>query len=174
MGLKTGGTSIGGKFVGSNNLTMDKAENLVENKIALAEDRQRRLAYTLNIVGQSMIAAGTVMEQQGGMGGESSQSYKAADAGCASSGNYQQQYARWERLAERHYRSLTNTGVSIESKSSAEGVTGGMGHLSTGNYVQMKKALREAQKQMMAVRQRASQAGVKIVPSKWETVVVNY
>ncbi len=173
IGIKNNGTSVGGKFVGSNDLTMNEVENMVENKISLAEERQRRLVNTFNSIGQAMIAAGTVMEQAG-IGGDSSQSNSSTTAVAAPSGSYQQQYAHWERLAERHYHSLTNTGVSLESKSGAGGVTGGTGHLSTGNYAQMKKALREAQGQMAAVRRRASQAGVKIVQSKWETAVVNY
>lgn len=146
IGMKINGTSVGGKFVGSNDLTMDDVENLVENEIALAQERQRRLANTLNVVGQTMMAAGTVIEQAGAGGG--SESNTATASGNAPSGNYQQQYAHWERLAERHYHSLTNTGVSVESKSGAGGVTGGTGHLSTGNYAQMKKSLREAQNQM--------------------------
>ena len=48
------------------------------------------------------------------------------------------------------------------------------GSMNTGNYVNMKKALREAQDEMAKIRRSASGAGVNIPQSKWETVTVTY
>lgn len=85
-------------------------------------------------------------------------------------GTYQQEYSRWESLAERHYNSLTNLGYSDRKKnhgSSGQGMSG-------GNYVQMKKSLRDAQREMRNIRNKARQNGINIPQSKWETVTVSY
>ena len=41
-------------------------------------------------------------------------------------------------------------------------------------YVQMKKSLRDAQREMQRIRRKASQNGVAITPSTWETATVGY
>jgi hypothetical protein len=46
--------------------------------------------------------------------------------------------------------------------------------MNTGNYVMQKKALRDAQREMRNIRQKAARAGVHITQSKWETATVNY
>lgn len=90
----------------------------------------------------------------------------------SSSTNYEAQYRQWEKRAESHYNSLTNIGLSVESKKAAAGST--MGSMNGGNYVSMKKSLREAQKQMKSIRTRAAKDGVIIPQSKWETATVSY
>lgn len=92
--------------------------------------------------------------------------------GNSSSTNYEAQYRQWEKRAEKHYNSLTNLGLSVESKKAAAGST--VGSMNGGNYVSMKKSFREAQKQMKAIRRRAAKAGVQIPQSKWETATVSY
>lgn len=98
------------------------------------------------------------------------QAQTAAAAGTVGGGNYEAQYKRWENLAERRYNSLTNTGVRITSSGEHSGKSGAM---SGGNYVQQKKALREAQRQMTNIRTKAAQSGVNIARSQWETATVN-
>mgnify|MGYP004508922199 CR=1 FL=1 len=90
----------------------------------------------------------------------------------SSSTNYEAQYRQWEKRAESHYNSLTNIGLSVESKKAAAGST--MGSMNGGNYVSMKKSLREAQKQMKSIRTKAAKDGVIIPQSKWETATVSY
>ena len=80
----------------------------------------------------------------------------------SSSTNYEAQYRQWEKRAESHYNSLTNIGLSA------------MGSMNGGNYVSMKKSLREAQKQMKSIRTKAAKDGVIIPQSKWETAKVSY
>ncbi len=175
MGIKSNGMIVYGKFIGSNSLTMDDAEILTENNIALVLERKRHWASALNAVGQTMTVTAQAM-QAVGVGSNSSDDFgvSASDGGSAASGNYRQQYAHWERLAHNHFESLTNLGARAETESSASGVSGGLGHLSSSNYIQMKKALRDAQEQMAEIRRKASRAGVDIPQSKWETAVVAY
>ena len=83
------------------------------------------------------------------------------------------QYSNWERLAEKHYNSLTNLGYSATSGSgNKSGSTGRK--VSSGNYVQMKRSLREAQSNMRDIRLKARRQGINIQQSKWETARVNY
>ena len=91
----------------------------------------------------------------------------------SSSGSYQEQYNRWEQRAKSNYESLTNLGYDAKgSDGSRSGSTGQS--MSGGNYTLQKKALREAQREMRNIRQRASQAGVYIKQSKYETATVGY
>lgn len=86
--------------------------------------------------------------------------------------NYQLEYARWEKLAERHFNSLTNLGYQIKRNRKIGGGTSAS--MNSGNYVQMKRSLREAQQEMTRIRRQASQNGVNIRQSQWETAVVKY
>ncbi|WP_302566961.1 tetratricopeptide repeat protein [Culturomica massiliensis] len=87
---------------------------------------------------------------------------------------YQNQYKNWERRAQANYRSLTNLGISLKNKRTNER-TGNTGQgMNSGNYVLMKKNLREAQNQMRNIRQQASRDGVTIPQSAWETATVSY
>ena len=78
-----------------------------------------------------------------------------------------------ERRAKANYESLTNLGYSVKKKDGSESGSAA-GSMNTGNYVNMKKALREAQDEMAKIRRSASGAGVNIPQSKWETVTVTY
>lgn len=88
-------------------------------------------------------------------------------------GNYQSQYNNWERLAERHYNSLTNLGYSATSSSGKKHGSAG-GRVSSGNYIQMKRSLREAQSNMRRIRREAATNGVTIAQSQWENATVGY
>lgn len=46
--------------------------------------------------------------------------------------------------------------------------------MSGGNYVIMKKNLREAQNQMRTIRQQAQREGITIQQSQWENATVGY
>ena len=103
---------------------------------------------------------------------ETMMSSSSSTNNSSSSTNYEAQYRQWEKRAESHYNSLTNIGLSVESKKAAAGST--MGSMNSGNYVSMKKSLREAQKQMKSIRTKAAKDGVIIPQSKWETATVSY
>ena len=87
--------------------------------------------------------------------------------------DYESRYAMWERRAKANYESITNLGYSEKKKDGSESGSA-VGSMNTGNYVNMKKALREAQEEMAKIRRAASGAGVNIPQSKWETVTVTY
>lgn len=90
-----------------------------------------------------------------------------------STGNYQGQYDHWARRAESCYNSLTNLGFSTTRNGNKRGNTG-KGKVSPGNYVAQKRSLREAQSQMKSIRRKASQNGIAISQSPWETASVSY
>ena len=88
-------------------------------------------------------------------------------------GNYQSEYDRWEQRAKSNYETLTNLGYSASNKRNDKSGSTGQS-MNTGNYVMQKKALRDAQREMRNIRQKAARAGVHITQSKWETATVNY
>lgn len=87
--------------------------------------------------------------------------------------SYQTQYSRWESIAERHYNSITNTGFRVRDKQGNRGGSAMQG-TNSGNYVQMKKSFRDAQRQMRNIRNDAQRHGVTITQSKWETATITY
>lgn len=90
-----------------------------------------------------------------------------------SAASYQTEYARWEGIAERHYNSITNTGFRVRDKQGKRGGSAMQG-MTSGNYVQMKKSFRDAQRQMRNIRNNAQRHGVRITQSKWETATIGY
>ena len=89
------------------------------------------------------------------------------------SGNYQAMYANWEKRAMRHYNSLTNLGYTVESGGKKVHGSSGQG-ASSNTYTQQKKALREAQREMQRIRQKAAKAGITITKSQYEDITVSY
>lgn len=102
-----------------------------------------------------------------------SSGYGSSSSGGASSGNYQSQYDRWAQRAESNYNSLTNLGYSATRKNGSKH-GGTLQSMNGGNYVQMKKNLRDAQREMLRIRRTAARNGVTIRESPWETATVNY
>lgn len=92
-------------------------------------------------------------------------------AGVSGGGSYQSQYQRWENLAERHYNSITNTGLRSTTDSGEH--NGKAGSMSASNYTQQKKAFRQAQREMARIRTKAAKEGVNIPQSKWETATIS-
>lgn len=103
------------------------------------------------------------MQQSGGMG--------AGDVG--GSGSYQSRYNQWAQRAEANYNSLTNLGVRAKKDGKDVGGTAGQG-MSSSNYTSMKKSLREAQREMKSIRQKAKRAGITIPKSQYEDIQVKY
>ncbi|MDO5396091.1 MAG: WG repeat-containing protein [Bacteroidales bacterium] len=100
-------------------------------------------------------------------------SYDVDAGSTAGGGNYLTMYRNWERRAEQCYNSLTNLGSSVTSRTGKK--SGASGHrVSSGNYVQMKRTFREAQREMRNLRHKANQAGVNIQKSRWEDATVGY
>lgn len=87
--------------------------------------------------------------------------------------SYQMEYSKWEDLAQKHFNSITNLGVSGHDK---KGNIGGdtLNSMSGSAYVQMKKSFREAQRQMRSIRNKAQRNGINIPQSKWETASISY
>lgn len=91
----------------------------------------------------------------------------------SSSRDYLSQYQRWERIAERHYNSITNIGASAKKNDGSKTGSAGRG-VSSSNYTRMKRSYREAQREMARIRQQAARAGVTIQQSHWETNQISY
>lgn len=91
----------------------------------------------------------------------------------SSAGNYEADYAKWERRAKKHYDSITNLGVSVTHKNGDKSGSAAQS-MSGGSYVSMKKSFREAQKQMASIRRKAAKNGIDIPQSKWETATISY
>lgn len=90
-----------------------------------------------------------------------------------STSTYQSIYSRWERQAKSNYESLTLLGGKYTSRNGDKsGVTGG--NWNTAQYTQLKRLLREAQREMHKTRSEAARNGVNIPQSKWETATVSY
>lgn len=88
---------------------------------------------------------------------------------------YENQYANWERRAESHYKSLTNLGLSWKKKNGErEGSAGGAEHIKGSDYMMMEKALHEAQREMVKIRNKAAKEGITITQSAWETSTVRW
>lgn len=88
-------------------------------------------------------------------------------------GMLESQYRQWENRARSNYNSLTNLGS--QHKRSGKYVGGSTGQsMSSSNYTQMKRSLREAQQEMRSIRQKASAKGIRISKSQYEDIVVNY
>ncbi len=87
--------------------------------------------------------------------------------------NYQSQYDRWSSIAEKHYNSLTNLGYSYTNENDKKNGHSGR-KTSPGKYTHMKRSLREAQREMRNIRQKARREGINIIQSEWETANVSY
>ncbi len=123
----------------------------------------------LHDVGNMLIQMGETMQsyqdlkQGGGVGSGS----------VGSSGSYQSRYNQWAQRAEANYNSLTNLGYRAKKDGKDVGGTAGQG-MSGGNYVSMKQSLREAQREMKSIRQKARRAGITIQKSQYEDIQVKY
>ena len=148
-----------------------------------SEERSERVAEKSNMFWNALGSFSNMLGAMSSVMNSAGNSYYTPDMSLsrnsssstsgANGGNYQQQYQRWESLAERHYNSLTNLGY--RSKNSSGSRSGGTLHsMNGGTYVQMKKSLREAQREMARIRREAASHGVTIQQSKWETAMVNY
>lgn len=86
---------------------------------------------------------------------------------------YQEAYRRWENSAQGHYNALTIGGVrSQDSQGNIKGQT--VGQMAGGSYKTHKMGLTKAQNEMRRIRQEASQYGVNIQQSQWETATAGY
>lgn len=108
----------------------------------------------------------------------SSGEISSSTSGSSSSGRlgkdnealYRSQYARWEERAKDNYEALTRAGTrtSKDGKDISGTANGEWRH----HYPQLKKLLREAQKEMRKIRQDARKDGITIPQSNYETVTV--
>lgn len=162
----------GKKFKGNNHYTMEELlegyERTINIKEGIRQQRAQMWSEILNTVGNTAYNIGAGMQQA------QSQSAGNTSSETGSGGSYATRYARWERLAESHYNSITNLGISVVTDDKASGTSGGSGHVLPSNYTAMKKSLREAQNEMRKIRMEAQRAGINIPQSKWETATVAY
>ncbi len=160
-------------FKGSNTMTMADADALYAQKVQKVINTKEMIASIGQVVGENLIAISN------GIPSQNSSTEINSSSPSVSSNNYLSEYKRCERLAERHYNSLTNLGSTSTTTKNGDvvdksGTSGGVGHISISNYTGAKKALRDVQNQMKSIRQKAAQAGVNITPSHWETATVSY
>lgn len=119
----------------------------------------------------NMMGSSTTYTYENSFSNGNSNYGSGSSAGNASS--YRNEYARWEQRAQANYQSLTNSGYSVrQSNGNRKGGT--LQGMNGGNYVQMKKALRDAQREMRNIRQRAQRNGITIAQSSWENATVGY
>lgn len=87
---------------------------------------------------------------------------------------YREHYARWERVVQSAYQSLTTLGYDVRYEDgSRQGYTGSKWQSST--FTGMMSEMRKAQREMSNLRSEASRNGYYIPQSHWETVTVkNY
>lgn len=84
---------------------------------------------------------------------------------------YRDCYARYERLAQSAYNSLTALGVDVRySDGSHEGYSGSS---RSSRWTEMKGELRKAQRLMRDTREEARRKGYSIPQSHWETADVH-
>lgn len=164
--------NTGGKWKTTEDMDMDQATNMVQNREALAQERRMRFNEIMQAIGNTLIIAGETMESIDMIknGDKSSNSSTGKDIG---SGSYQSRYNSWENRAKQNYGSLTNLGLRAKKDGKDIGGTSGQG-MSGSNYVQMKKYLYEAQREMKTIRQEASKKGIKINKSEYEDISVSY
>ena len=164
--------NVGGKWVASETMDMSQIDNMVRNEEIMAEQRRQQLAETLTALGNTLQQAAVTVEQiQQTTGGGNS--YGASGSSGSGGGTLESQYRQWESRAKANYESLTNLGVRVKKNDKDVGGSTGQS-MSSSNYTQQKKALREAQKEMKSIRQKASKKGIKIVKSEYEDVVVKF
>lgn len=164
--------NVGGKWVASETMDMSQIENMVRNEEVMAELRRQQLAETLTALGNTLQKAAVTVEQiQKKTGG--GDTYSTSGSSGSGSGTLESQYRQWESRAKANYESLTNLGARV--KKDGKDVGGSTGQsMSSSNYTQQKKALREAQNEMKKIRQNASKKGIKITKSEYEDVVVKF
>lgn len=127
----------------------------------------------LNTIADGISNAASILSGQGGAGTYTSGNWGSMSTSSGGGGSYEAQYRNWERRARANYDSLTNVGTrSKKNGKDSHGTTGQS--MSGGNYLAMKRSLREAQDEMQKIRQKAAANGVTIQQSTYETVTVNY
>ena len=148
-----------------------------ETKDEMTEDNSSKsgtfwdaLSSFCSVLGNMMGSSTTYTYENSFSNGDSNYG-SGSSTGNASS--YRNEYARWEQRAQANYQSLTNSGYSVrQSNGNRKGGT--LQGMNGGNYVQMKKALRDAQREMRNIRQRAQKNGITIAQSSWENATVSY
>lgn len=167
-----------------NNTTAKNNMENMKNELLQQQQEQTETESEENNSGtfwDALASFGNLLGQMAGnyAGQNADNSYSSGYSGhnnSSSSNNassYQTQYSRWESIAERHYNSITNTGFRARDKQGNRGGSAMQG-TNSGNYVQMKKSFRDAQRQMRNIRNDAKRHGVTITQSKWETATIAY
>lgn len=164
-------TGMWGKWVGTTEMDMTEALNYSRDLKADSQRRRLELASTLNSVGSALIDAGQSVESIQNILSSSGGSESSSVSG--GSGNLEVMYNKWASRAEQNYNSLTKLGLRGKKDGKDAGGTTGQG-MSSSNYVQMKKLLREAQNEMKSIRQKANKQGIKIKKSEYEDIQVKY
>lgn len=126
----------------------------------------------LSAFGNRMASCASAFTGGDGMSYGNYSSHGSSSTTGRSSGNYESQYRQWERLAQRHYNSITNTGGSFRRNDGSR--SGTAGRMSVSNYTSMKRSYREAQNEMRQIRQRAAREGIQIPQSQWETNTISF
>ena len=156
---------------------LDNSANLSNRQARRKEERRRARQDLFNAFadisnGMAQVASNIQQIQNNGSGGASYGASGGSGSG-GGGGTLESQYRQWESRAKANYKSLTNLGARV--KNGGKDVGGSTGQsMSSSNYTQQKKALREAQNEMKDIRQKASKKGIKIAKSEYEDVVVKF
>lgn len=86
--------------------------------------------------------------------------------------DYQSEYNRWAKRAEADYNSITRYSIKDKNGNKTSGSASKSSSPST--YVQQKKSYRTAQHEMARIAREASNAGVSIIKSEYETLPISY
>ncbi len=132
----------------------------LNNEKHVKDEKFHRTMDALQGIGNALQTAGSAVASYQSQSSSSSNNYQSNYAapkvstnsssysGGSSQSYYQTQYDRWESVAERHYNTIKQTGIST----------------------QRKKLYNEAQDEMKKIRQQAAKDGFTIVQSSWERI----
>lgn len=145
-----------------------------QNNLKIMRQRQSLANQQANRRQATPVAAATP-------GNVSTQGITSAGNGNSSSSRYMSEsyyrdmYARWTRVAQSAYSSLTAAGVKVRNKRTGKDKEGSAaGTWSPGHYTGMKQEMRKAQREMRKTRQEALRAGYNIQKSEYEDINVSF
>lgn len=127
------------------NCTTEQRKELRKQRTNNALSALSALGAGLNAAGE---AYGAVSNNKNSGGSSQSQYGSSTSSSGKSQSYYQTQYDRWEDVAERHYNTIKQNGIST----------------------QRKKLYNEAQDEMKKIRQQAAKDGFTIAQSSWERI----
>lgn len=159
------GDNLGGKWITTNEMDMDEIACMINNKNAKMESIREKIVDVVSDMNETLETVDS-SSGNGLLGNESGNN-------GSNKSDYVSRYQRWENRAKQNYHSITNLGVRVKKNGKDAGGTTAQS-MSGPNYVNMKKALREAQREMAKIRKEAAKKGISIQKSEYEEINVKY